>query len=78
MDWDHGRGVNLWDEQEQGFQQFDLVALAGGRSNRNQLSGLFEDEEGILWAGTREGLVRLDIESGTAAPVDLGERAPSE
>ena len=69
-----GGGVNLWDQRGQGFQRFDLAKLTGGRTNRNQLSGLYEDEEGILWAGTREGLVRLDPESGRAGLFDLGER----
>ena len=69
-----GGGVNLWDSQVEGFQRFDLAALTGGQANRNQLSGLFEDEEGILWAGTREGLVRLDAGSGRAELFDLGEK----
>lgn len=69
-----GGGVNLWNPQEEEFQRFDLAALTGGRINRNQLSGLFEDEEGILWAGTREGLVRLDSGSGRAELFDLGEK----
>ena len=69
-----GGGVNLWNQQGRVFQRYDLAELTGGRTNRNQISGLFEDEDGILWAGTREGLVRLDTENGTARLFDLGER----
>ncbi len=68
-----GGGVNLWNPDTRDFTRYDLATLSGGPPKRNDVLALHEDERGILWAGTREGLVRLDPEAGQADHVDLGE-----
>jgi len=69
-----GGGVNLWIPENDRFTRFDLASLTGGPATRNDVFALFEHEGDSLWAGTRHGLVRLDIETGRAEPIDLGEQ----
>jgi ligand-binding sensor domain-containing protein/DNA-binding CsgD family transcriptional regulator len=67
-----GGGVNRWNPQRGDFTRFDLAGLTGGTAKRNQVFALHEDGDGIVWAGTREGLVRLDPGTGQADSVSLG------
>ena len=67
-----GGGVNLWDPESSTFSSYDLAKLTGGPAQRNDILALHEDEDQRLWAGTREGLVRLDTETGLAETADLG------
>jgi ligand-binding sensor domain-containing protein/DNA-binding CsgD family transcriptional regulator len=69
-----GGGVNLWNPDSQDFTHFDLAQLTAGPPKRNYVLAIHEDAEGILWSGTREGLVRLDSKAGRAEYVDLGEQ----
>jgi ligand-binding sensor domain-containing protein/DNA-binding CsgD family transcriptional regulator len=69
-----GGGVNRWDPEMRNFTRFDLAALTGGPADRNDAFALHEDDEGILWVGTRQGLVRLDPAAENAQYVDLGQQ----
>ena len=68
-----GGGVNRWNPDSQDFTHYDLADLTGGPPKRNHVQAIHEDEDGILWAGTREGLVRLDSLTGLAEHIDLGK-----
>ncbi|MBT8047144.1 MAG: hypothetical protein KJO92_01930 [Gammaproteobacteria bacterium] len=67
-----GGGINRWDPQNGNFIHFDLADLTGGPAKRNEVLAIHEDADGMLWSGTREGLVRLDPQLGRAQYVDLG------
>lgn len=67
-----GGGVNRWNPQRRDFTRFDLAGLTGGTAKRNRVLALHENDDGILWAGSQEGLVRLDSGLGRADSVELG------
>lgn len=67
-------GVSLWQQQSRSFSHFDLASMTDGPDKRNRVMALFEDDSSRLWAGTGEGLVRLNTESGQAEYIDLGEQ----
>ena len=67
-----GGGVNRWNPTTGGFDHFDLAALSDGESGSNDVFALYESS-GRLWAGTRDGLVVLDLEHGEARRLNLGE-----
>lgn len=67
-----GGGLNRWDEQEQNFDRFDLEALTGGPDRLNSIFSVAETNDGILWFGTRGGLVRLDVTKAEFTMVSLG------
>jgi ligand-binding sensor domain-containing protein/DNA-binding CsgD family transcriptional regulator len=69
-----GGGVNLWNTESRDFSRFDLAGLTGGPPKRNHVLAVHEDEDGILWSGTREGLVKLNPQTGLAEFIDLGEQ----
>lgn len=69
-----GGGVNRWNPDSRDFIHYDLAGLTGGPPKRNHVLAIHEDEDGILWSGTKEGLVRLDSRTGQAEYVDLGEQ----
>jgi ligand-binding sensor domain-containing protein/DNA-binding CsgD family transcriptional regulator len=69
-----GGGVNRWNQQRREFTRFDLADLTTGTPKRNRVFALHEDADGILWIGTRAGLVRLDPSSSQADYVELGEQ----
>ena len=69
-----GGGVNRWNPDSHDFTHYDLADMTGGPVKRNHVLAMYEDEDGMLWAGTREGLVRLDPGAGQAGTIDLGEQ----
>ena len=66
-----GGGVDRWEPATGGFRHFDLAALSGGDVARNDVFALYE-AGGHLWAGTRDGLIDLDLQSGQARRLDIG------
>lgn len=71
-----GGGIDLWRQGQGGFEHFDLAALAGGSDELNSVFALARYRAGTLFAGTRHGLVQLDIERGSAYQIDLGGEVP--
>ncbi len=69
-----GGGLNRWNPGTETFSRFDLADLTGGPAKRNDVFAIYEDDEGQVWAGTREGLVRLDPAANTAVYLDLGQQ----
>jgi ligand-binding sensor domain-containing protein/DNA-binding CsgD family transcriptional regulator len=69
-----GGGVSRWNPGSQDFRHYDLAQLIAGPAKTNHVLAMHEDEDGILWSGTREGLVRLDPQAGQAEYFDLGEQ----
>jgi ligand-binding sensor domain-containing protein/DNA-binding CsgD family transcriptional regulator len=69
-----GGGVNRWNPSSDDFTRYDLARLTAGPPKRNLTLSMYEDNEGILWVGTREGLVRLDPMANEADYVDLGSK----
>ena len=67
-----GGGVNRWDPAIGGFRRFDLAVLSDGERDCNDVFELHESS-GRLWAGTRCGLIVLDLETGKARRLDLGQ-----
>lgn len=70
-----GDGIHLWNPDRRGFTRFDLAELTAGPAARNQVLAISEDENAIVWCGTRAGLVRLDPRSGRVQAVELGTQA---
>ncbi len=66
-----GGGINRWNSAARGFDHFDLAALSGGVEARNDVFTLYESS-GRLWAGTRDGLIELDLTSGKARRLNIG------
>lgn len=66
-----GGGLNRWNEQRQNFDRFDLASQTGGPDSLNSIFAVTESDDGILWFGTRGGLVRLDAEVAEFALVSL-------
>lgn len=69
-----GGGLNRWNPGTETFSSFDLANLTNGPQRRNDAFAIYEDEEGQVWVGTREGLVRVDPVMNTADYIDLGQQ----
>ena len=66
----NGGGVNRWNESLQAFDRFDF-AEALNHKGFNDVFSVAETPDGVLWFGTRHGLVRLDPADGSMRQVDL-------
>lgn len=55
-----GGGLNRWNGQNDSFDRFDLAALTGGPDGLNDIFAVTESANGVLWFGTRGGLVSVD------------------
>ena len=71
-----GGGINRWDPASRSFTHLDLAVLTEGAASRNDVFVLHESA-GRLWAGTRDGLVVLDLASGSARRLQIGDEAGS-
>jgi ligand-binding sensor domain-containing protein/DNA-binding CsgD family transcriptional regulator len=69
-----GGGLNRWNPQSRDFTRFDLAALTQGPDNLNDVFPVLQSDDGRVWAGTREGLVVVSPQAGTAEWVDLGKQ----
>lgn len=71
-----GGGVNRWRDGAVGFDHFDLSLLTGAEGELNSVFALARHGRDLLFAGTRAGLVALDIQRGEARVIDLGGDVP--
>jgi signal transduction histidine kinase/ligand-binding sensor domain-containing protein len=59
-----GAGLNLYDRQSNTFIHFDHQPNDPGSISSNSVRAIYEDSNGYIWVGTRQGLNKLDVESG--------------
>ncbi|WP_160152530.1 two-component regulator propeller domain-containing protein [Microbulbifer sp. ALW1] len=71
-----GGGVNRWRSGASGFDHFDLSRLTAAEGELNSVFALARHGRDLLFAGTRAGLVALDIQRGEARVIDLGGDLP--
>lgn len=69
-----GGGLNRWNPQTRDFTTYDLAALTQGPPDRNDVFPVYEAANGKVWAGTREGLVIVDPDTGTAEYFSMGQQ----
>ena len=67
-----GGGINRWNPATRAFEHFDLARLSVGDEARNDVFTLHSSQGKIL-AGTRDGLIELDLQSGGARKLDVGQ-----
>lgn len=68
----HGaRCLSLFDPATRGFVTREIAPPMPTPRSREVISGMIEDEAGILWLSTFQGLVRFDPEALSATPIEL-------
>lgn len=67
-----GGGINRRRVGDSGFERFDLARMLDGPDSLNSVFALARWGESKMFAGTRHGLVEMDIDSGRARLVDIG------
>ena len=68
-----GGGLNRWNEKDGIFDHFDLASLTRGTEGLNDVFAVTETVDGVLWFGTRGGLVRLDASRVTFRHIDISK-----
>jgi signal transduction histidine kinase/ligand-binding sensor domain-containing protein len=66
-----GGGLDRWAGAAGRFEHFALASLAGGPRGLDDVFAVHETSDGRVWAGTRAGLVVLDLKARTAERLDL-------